>query len=280
MFYHLSCAPNPYSKLKLLSLSLKFFFGHTGIWTQDFVLAKASVLLLFILVILELGSWLFCPGCLDHNPPILGFLPSLQWQESATMPSFFHGDVVSWTFLSIDLELDPPHLNLPHNLEWQACATSLSYWLRWVLTNFFLLLGLASNYDPPNLSLPSTLNCFFMLSLESLFPFGHVSLLTVHYGGLFLVCSVFFKLWAHLSPYSLEPPGPVGRLFPLPALKYQPFRDSQLCVLTWTQGHTISPGISPLRPLRPELWFECGLCPPEPTLRFDCHCGGEGKGAQ
>jgi hypothetical protein len=42
----------------------------------------------------------------------------------------------------------------PRQLEWQACTgtPAASYWLRWGLMNY--LFRMASNHDPPDLSLP------------------------------------------------------------------------------------------------------------------------------
>jgi hypothetical protein len=56
---------------------------------------------------------LFAQAGLDHNPPILLFLPSLGWQLWTTMPFFFCWDGISQNFLPrLAWNHSPPNLNL------------------------------------------------------------------------------------------------------------------------------------------------------------------------
>jgi hypothetical protein len=53
----------------------------------------------------------------------------------------------SFFLAQASLDLNPSHLSLPHSLGWQAQLL-----VTWALVNF--LPGLATNCDPPHLSLP------------------------------------------------------------------------------------------------------------------------------
>jgi hypothetical protein len=59
-----------------------------------------------------------------------------------------------WCFAQAFLDHDSPILTSHHNWDDKSVATSPRYWLIWVLANS--LPGLASNQDPPKLSLLSS----------------------------------------------------------------------------------------------------------------------------
>jgi hypothetical protein len=118
------------------------FFGGTGfeLLPGRCFPALATPPAHFFLVTLEKGARLVCTMiCLFYT--------------SHCHPVFSHWDELSQIFSPGLAWNCNPDFSLLCSLGWQACATQISYWLTWSPMSFFP--RLASNLNPPYLSLPS-----------------------------------------------------------------------------------------------------------------------------